>query len=119
MCFSTNAIETQAYETALKIREASIYKFVRTESADGNAFDLDNHSPDEIPVITKVILEDNNGHPYSVEPNPFGLKFAKGEINYNEYKKSQNKDVAMGIGILCVTAGLFLSISWAFVQWMT
>ncbi|RFU69716.1 hypothetical protein D0469_08935 [Peribacillus saganii] len=118
MCFSTNVIETQAYETALKIREESIFKFVRTECTNGKIFDIDNPGHAELPVITKVILQDKSGNLFAVEPNQLGLKFAKGEINFKEYKKTQKSDMAKGLGILCAVTGIFFSISVAFVQWM-
>ena len=47
-------------------------------------------------LITKVLLEDKDGTPYSVEPNLNGLRFAKGEISYKKYQKLQRKnDVTM------------------------
>jgi uncharacterized membrane protein YebE (DUF533 family) len=43
-------------------------------------------------LITKVILEDDNGRFFSVDPNINGLKFAKGEISYTKYNKLQKKN---------------------------
>ncbi|OAH58633.1 hypothetical protein AWH48_16665 [Domibacillus aminovorans] len=118
MCFSTNAIEQQAYRTALKIREHSIYKFVRAQCTNGDIFDFENPSAAQVPVITMVILEDKSGNLYSVEPNYVGLKFAKGDMNYKEYKKIQKKEMAKGLGVFFMTTGIYFSISFAVIRLM-
>lgn len=42
--------------------------------------------------ITTVTLKGEDGAFYQVALNPNGLKFAKKEITYKEYKKLQNKE---------------------------
>jgi hypothetical protein len=92
---------------------------VRFECANGKVFNFDNPLHAEIPVITKVIFKDRNGNLYSIVPNHIGLKFAKGKMNYKEYKRIQKKDMVQGLGIVFITTGTFFSIGWAFVELMT
>lgn len=105
MCFSYNIIEFQAYEMSEKIRLNSIYKFVRVEYLEGNNVKKGSGSA----LITKVILEDKDGTLYSVEPNPNGLGFAKGEITYKEYNKLQNRETINVLGISSVII-IFFSV---------
>jgi hypothetical protein len=96
MCLSNDFVEQQANEYAQKIRKGTIYKFSRVEENDYS-------------FITKVILEDEAGLSYSVEPNSFGLRFAKGEITYKEYKRLQERETFNGITSFIVIIG-FVSI---------
>lgn len=86
MCGSTDFIEQQAYDMYEKIRSLSIYNFVTVEYSTGSGPDRNST---KMNLITKVILQDKDGTQYSVEPNPFGLRFAKGEITYKKYRKLQ------------------------------
>ncbi|WP_142300999.1 hypothetical protein [Bacillus sp. 7884-1] len=45
-----------------------------------------------VALISNVILGDKDGALYSVEPNINGLRFAKGEISYNKYRKLQRRN---------------------------
>jgi hypothetical protein len=96
MCLSNDAVEQQANVFAQKIRKDTVYKFIRVEKNDFS-------------FITKVILEDEAGSSYPVEPNSFGLRFAKGEITYKEYKRLQKRENFNGIASFFVIIG-FVSI---------
>lgn len=103
MCFSNNFIEQQAYEMSKKIREHSRYKFLRLEFSGETRSGNQNGEA----LITKVILEDEDGTLYSVEPNPIGLRFAKGEISYKEYRKLQSKETSLVFVSLFAIIGFF------------
>lgn len=109
MCFSTNAIEKQVYETTETIRDLSIYKFVRADVTGGKSQEFQNGG-EHMGLITSVILEDRDGTLYSVEPNANGLKFAKGEITYKEYTRIQKRETVKGLSYF------FLGISTIFVM---
>ncbi len=86
MCGSTDFIERQVYDMYEAIRSHSIYNLVNVEYSTGSSSDRNST---KMNLITKVILQDKDGTQYSVEPNPYGLRFAKGEISYKKYKKLQ------------------------------
>jgi hypothetical protein len=97
MCFSTGYIEQQASRMTNEIRSHSVYKFLGVGYFDGDS--NHSHKPEythgpleETRLISKIFLEDEDGTVYSVEPNMNGLKFAKGEISYSKYRKSQRKN---------------------------
>ncbi|MFD2805750.1 hypothetical protein SAMN05216565_11052 [Litchfieldia salsa] len=66
----------------------------------------------ELPVITKIILEGDNGILYSIEPSDIGLKFATGELSYNEYKALQKdgKNKLFMYGSLSIIS--FVLVGW-------
>lgn len=73
----------------------------------GNFIELQNIQNywDGKALITKVILKDTKGKSYIVSPDFNGLKFAKGEITYKEYKrieKGENIKVISFFSILSV-----------------
>lgn len=113
MCSSSNFIEQQAYEMSEKIRKASLYKFIRVNYSGGNH--LESHS--EVPLITQVILADKNGTTYSVEPNPIGLRFAKGEITYKEYKKLQKRNSLNGIAVFTGIVVFFIGFMFVLMKY--
>lgn len=94
MCSSNNFIEQQAYEMSEKIKKDSLYKFIRVEYSEGEAG-----------YITKAILEDKDGTLYSIEPNPIGVKFARGEITFKEYKKLQKRDT---VNVMAIFSGIIV-----------
>jgi hypothetical protein len=113
VCAPNNFIEQQAYEMYEKIRGNSVYKFVRVDYFEGSI--QGSHLQDDTErngaaLITRVVLEDKEGALYTVEPNPHGVRFAKGEITYKEYKKLQKKETVNGIatffGILVFFSGI-------------
>lgn len=102
MCFSNDYIEHQARRMTDEIRNHSIYKFVGVDyfSDDRNN---NSHLPEqansgnvtplkELGLISKVFLEGKDSTLYTIEPNMNGLRFAKGEISYNKFKKLQRKN---------------------------
>lgn len=115
MCVSNNFIEQQAYEYSEKIRKNSLYKFVRTDSLDEN----NGTTRDGLALITKVILEDKDGNLYHVDPNPNGLRFAKKEITYREYKKLQNKETRNAFLTFFVIIGFFGAVMVTLMKYLT
>ncbi|MBD8069279.1 hypothetical protein [Bacillus sp. PS06] len=110
MCVSNNFIELQAYEFCEKIRNDSLYKFVGVDYSrshiNGNGLEL----------INTVILQDSDGTVYYVEPNSNGLKFAKREITYKEYKKLQRKETISAISGFVLIIGSFGALMATFVR---
>jgi hypothetical protein len=113
VCTPNNFIEQQAYEMYEKIKKNSVYNFIRVDYSEGSY--QGSHSQVEntrsgLALITRVVLEDKNGTLFTVEPNPNGVRFAKGEITYKEYKKLQKRETVNGIatffGILVFFSGL-------------
>jgi hypothetical protein len=112
VCGPTNFIEQQAYEMYEKIKKNSVYKFTRVDYSEGGnqGFHSKGDNARNGPaLITRVVLEDKDGTLYTVEPNPNGVRFAKGEITYKEYKKLQKRETVNGIatffGILVFFSG--------------
>jgi hypothetical protein len=77
-----------------KIKKDSVYKFIREEYSDAEAG-----------YITKVVLEDKDGTVYSIEPNPIGIKFSRGEITFKEYKKLQKRDT---LNVMAIFSGIIV-----------
>lgn len=117
MCFSHNFIEQQAFEMCEKIREHSIYHFVRVEFKEGISVGVQKYNDYltghkettaiGLALITKIILKDNEGICYAVEPSLNGLRFAKGEITYKEYKKLQKREDFYGYTSFLAIIGFF------------
>ncbi|MDM5328254.1 hypothetical protein [Neobacillus sp. CF12] len=113
MCAPNNFIEQQAYEMYEKIKKNSVYNFIRADYSEGSNLGFHLQGDNIIKgsaLITKVVLEDKDGTQYNVEPNPTGVRFAKGEITYKEYKKLQKRETVNGIaaffGILVFFSGV-------------
>jgi hypothetical protein len=108
VCAPINFIEQQAYEMYENIRKSSIYKLIRVDYSVGNNQESQTGSA----LITQVVLEDNEGNVYFVEPNSFGVRFANGEITYKEYKKLKKRETLNGIvlflGIIVFFSGLMI-----------
>lgn len=107
VCGNNNFIEQQAYEFTEKIRENSLYKFVRIDFSESTFGGNTKIRDDQLVLITKVILEDKDGTVYFVEPNSNGLRFAKKEITYDEYKKLQKIDDRKAYTMFFGIIGLF------------
>jgi hypothetical protein len=103
VCSSNSFIEQQAFEMSKKIKKVSVYKFIRVDYSDAEAG-----------YITKVVLEDKDGMVYSIEPNPIGVKFARGEITFKEYKELQKRDtlnvIAIFSGIIVLFGGFMFGV---------
>jgi hypothetical protein len=107
VCSSNSFIEQQAFEMSEKIRKDTLYKFIRVDYSDS-----------ESGYITKVVLEDKDGTVYSIEPNPVGVKFARGEITFKEYKKLQKRDTLNVIAIFSGVIVLFGGFMFAFMKYL-
>ena len=113
MCLSNDAFELRAYEVSEEIRKNTIYNFVRVEAASGKEVEFSNGPKSiHLELITKVILKDDVGTVYCVEPNANGLSFAKGEITYQEYNQIQKKEMIQGLSVFSVIIGAFFVMSW-------
>ena len=107
VCSSNSFIEQQAYEMSKEIKKGSVYKFIRVD-----------YSEVEAGYITKVILEDKDGTVYSIEPNPIGVKFARGEITFKEYKKLQKRDTLNVMAIFSGVIVLFGGFMFGFMKYL-
>lgn len=109
MCSPNNFIEQQAYEMYEKIKNNSVYNFIRVDYSVQGFHSQDDNMRNGSALITRVVLEDKDGTLYTVEPNPYGVRFAKGEITYKEYKKLQKREtvnaIATFFGILVFFSG--------------
>jgi hypothetical protein len=112
VCGPNNFIELQAYEMFEKIKKSSVYDFIRVDYFGGivqGSYSQGDNTRNGSALITRVVLEDKDGTLYTVEPNPNGVRFAKGEITYKEYKKLQKRETVIGIaaffGILVFFGG--------------
>lgn len=116
MCVSNPFIEQEAYDFSEKIQKQALYKFVRTEVA-GNHFNGQNGG--DFPLISKVVLEDADGKLYYVAPNPNGLKFAKQEITYKEYKRLEKKETLNAVALFFVILSFFGGSMAALIKFFT
>jgi hypothetical protein len=103
VCAPNNFIEQQAYEMYEEIKVNSVYNFIRVDYSEGR--NLGSHLQNDntrngSALITRVVLGDKDGTLYTVKPNPHGVRFAKGEITYKDYKKLQKKETVNGIATL-------------------
>lgn len=122
LCFSYNIIEQQALEMFKKIQQNSHYKLVRVEFTGDQALgliDYEELTKMENKLISKIILKDNKGMLYSIEPNLNGLRFAKGEISYREYKKIQKKESTDLFVYLFLIIAFFSILMWTVIRYLT
>ncbi|MDF1507913.1 hypothetical protein [Bacillus cereus] len=119
MCVSNQFIEHQVYELSEMIQKSTLYKFVGFELAENVQVSSSAQTKDGLALISKVILEDENGTIYYVAPNQNGLRFAEKEITYKEYKKLQKNETQNAIltflGILAVFGVLMVSMAKLFI----
>ncbi len=110
MCITNNFIEQQAYEISKEIKKCSIYDVVKFEvlGSKSLAFHKQDIQWNGKDLITKVILEDSNGIHYSICPDHLGLRFAKGEISYKEYKKLIKRDGLKVYNIFFLSIGILI-----------
>lgn len=104
-----------------EIRENSLYKVVKIVIAGGNTFELqaEKYQWNGKDFITKIILEDPYGINYSIKPDSLGLRFAKGYLTYQEYKKIQKKEDLKGYSYIYLTIGFFIIILGTFISFST
>ncbi|MEK3991969.1 hypothetical protein [Robertmurraya sp. FSL R5-0851] len=113
MCVSNHAFELQAYKLSEQIIKHTIYQPVKViyfgeKEAEANQISA-------IELITKIILQDNEGQVYEVEPSENGVRFAKGEITYQEYLSREKKDIRNLITYSSASIGFLFIMSWALV----
>lgn len=110
MCITNNFIEQEAYDISQEIRKCSIYKVVKFEVSGSNSLEFHNQDVqwNGKDLVTKVILEDSKGIYYSISPDNLGLRFAKGEITYREYKKLIKADNLKVYGFSFLSIGILI-----------
>jgi hypothetical protein len=124
MCFSSSAIEQQAYRFTEKIHSLSVYKILQIDFiGDQKPVEISHDQTlesqmvlgRELPLIKNIILVDPNGKKFSIEPNEFGLQFASGEMTYQQYVRTKKGEVRKlllyTLGSVCLFtffAGLFI-----------
>jgi hypothetical protein len=116
VCSPFHFIEQEAFKMSEKIRNETIYKFVNVEVSESSSLEsqlgkvdsksCNQHSRTWAGYITKVILEDDKGKQYLIEPSIDGLRFAKGEITYQEYRKHQKRETINIVSIFFLAVGL-------------
>jgi hypothetical protein len=116
VCSPFHFIEQEAFEMSEKIRNETIYKFVNVEVSESSSqgsqqYKVDSNSCNEhsetwAGYIKKVILEDDKGNLFLIEPSMDGLRFAKGEITYQEYGKLQKRETINIVSIFFMAVGL-------------
>lgn len=115
MCVSNHAFEFQAYKLSEQIIKHTIYQPVKVVYFGEKEAGV--HQINAIELITKIILQDNEGHVYEVEPSENGLRFAKGEITYQEYIRRGKKDFRNLITYSSASIGFLFIMSWALVEY--
>jgi len=116
LCVSNHFIEQNAYEICEEIRKNSLYKVVRVDISGGTILDGQWNGKD---LITDVILEDTKGTYYSIKPDPHGLRFAKGELTYEEYSKIQKKANINGFSFFFMIISFFVIMMFALMKFVT
>lgn len=121
VCFSYNYIEIQAYIMAKQIILQSNHIPIRLNLVGNSSIELKNRNLEidklqskdgSLPLIKHIILHDQAGELYSIEPCENGLKFAQGKITYKKYfqnQKGENKKL-FGFSLAFIT--LFLASGW-------
>ena len=72
----------------------------------------------ELPLITNVILEDEFGENYSVEPNENGVRFASGEICYREYIQLKRSGIRKLFFYTIGSIGIFSISAWSVISFL-
>ncbi|WP_316572377.1 hypothetical protein [Neobacillus sp. YIM B06451] len=116
MCVSNHAFEMQSYKLSEEIRRNSIYTPVAVVCSGGERVNFGNQFVHPDGFIEKVVLQDKEGNDFEVEPSENGLRFAKGEISYNDYQRLQKKDDRKAIALFAGAAGSFFIIGWGFLH---
>lgn len=121
MCISGNFIELQAYKICEEIRSQPTYKLVRLEVSEDRIIELQNNQNywDGKSLITKAILEDTKGKSYVVSPDLNGLKFAKGEITYKEYRRIEKSENIKVISFFSIVVVLTMITMYILVKLLT
>ncbi|WP_082232848.1 hypothetical protein [Halobacillus massiliensis] len=86
MCVSNNVFELQAYRMYQQIIKSSVYSPITVECAGGRNIDLTCQEVESTDLIKEIALKDKEGHLFRIKPHEEGLRFANGEITYEEYE---------------------------------
>lgn len=116
MCVFNNAFELQALNMSEIIQKNSIYQPFRIVYTGGKSVGLQDHSPQQMNLITSIVLKDEEGNLYEIEPCENGLRFAKGEIRYSEYLRLQKKESRQVITYFSLITGAFFIMGWTLVK---
>lgn len=71
----------------------------------------------QLPLIKNVTLEEDSGKKYSVEANEFGVRFAYGEMTFEQYLNSKKKEATKLIAYSIGSAGIFILMAGSFIQY--
>lgn len=113
MCVSNHAFEMQINKKIEKIRVHSIYTPVAVVDSEGKRINFGDQFIHPSGLIKKVILQDVDGNDYEVEPEENGLRFAKGDISYNDYQLLQMKQNRKAIALFAGAASSLFIMGWA------
>ncbi|GGF36139.1 hypothetical protein GCM10010954_38900 [Halobacillus andaensis] len=116
MCVSNHTFEMQAYRMFEKINSYSIYLPVKLIYMGNETVDLIAEEPDSFKLIDKIVLKDSDGRLYEVEPSENGLKFAQGQLTYQEYIEFQKTAKKKVMIYLSLFISVFLGTGWAFIE---
>ncbi|MFC7319272.1 hypothetical protein [Halobacillus campisalis] len=116
MCVSDHTFEMQAYHMFEKISSYSIYLPVKLICMGNEIVDLTAEEPDSFKLIEKIVLKGNDGRLYEVEPSENGLKFAQGQLTYQEYIELQKTAKKKLMIYLSLYTGVFFAAGWAFIE---
>lgn len=117
MCVSNNAFEHQAYNMSEKIKKSSIYQPVCVVYNSGRRVEITEQTQEPLELITKVILRDDEGNYYEIEPSQTGLEFSKGEITYMEYLKKAKEETKKLMAYLTLFVGLFFIMGFGIIKY--
>ncbi|WP_409250734.1 hypothetical protein V1502_11210 [Bacillus sp. SCS-153A] len=114
MCVSDNIFEKQAYLILKQMADSPIYKPVKLQLSGGETIDFLNwereYNQPSMALIKKVIVEDQNGSQFSVDPDEAGLKFTNGEIGFEDYQKIKRTDTKKLFTIFSISIGSILGV---------
>lgn len=119
LCFSNNAIEQFSNKMCVEIINTTIYRPVKADLIGGKVLDLQEPSTfmgNKQNLINCVTLSDKDGNSYTIEPNENGLKFARGEISYQEYIHLKTKSHRTFILFFLFITAVFFSSCWFLVK---
>ncbi|MBN9654729.1 hypothetical protein J0K78_10680 [Halobacillus sp. GSS1] len=123
MCVERSAMENQARIFLKEIQDNSIYELTRIVLDDGKAVNLNRSNEGRClasyPLIKEILLRDESGKIYSIEPNLNGVRFASGEWSYDQYLWKCKQELITGIIILIVSLGVFITLGWLLVNYLS
>lgn len=123
MCFSHENHNLMMYPALIKIINESIYDVVGLELVGGKVLPIkhETHSTlvqelTKTEIVKHVLLVDDAGTIFSVEPDVKGLEFAKGQISFDEYKRDQKKSTKLAFGLFGASITLLFGAGFLLVK---